>query len=89
MEDFDKRTEIDSIKQIGDESREPMIDEVQAAPKVEVHNRPKSKLVIRLLLLAVVALLAVYFFKNGCNLNNIGNQQKVEVSKPGDIYRLR
>lgn len=48
-----------------------------------------GKKLMWILLLIAMILLAWYFFQNGCNLHNTGNQQKTEVVKPHDTYRLR
>lgn len=42
-----------------------------------------------IVLLVALIFLAVYFLRNGCNVNALGNQTKSEVTKPSETYRLR
>ena len=55
-------------------------------------DRPRGnfgKKLMWIIFFIALAMLAWYFFQNGCNLKSAGNQQKIEVQKSHDTYRLR
>ena len=69
--------------------KETTTDQMRAQLAEEKPRGGISKKIAWVLFFIALALLAWYFIQNGCNLKNTGNQQKAEVQKSHDTYRLR
>lgn len=69
--------------------RETTTDEMRAQLSEEKPADNLGRKIMWILFFIALALLGWYFLQNGCNLKNTGNQQKVEVQKSHDTYRLR
>lgn len=69
--------------------RETTTDQMQAQFAEEKPVGSLRKKIAWILVIISLGLLALYFLQYGCSLKNTGSQQKVEVQKPYDNYRLR